>query len=148
MDKSITISAYIFLIFATALWGGNIVAAKVASIISLEPIKLSFYRNLVVIIILLPFVFYKIKIIFEIFKQNWKIIIFFSILSVSIFNTFMNIALTTSSVISTSLMPSFAPSMIIIFSLIIYKSKISYLQLIGVIVSFIGFINIIIRGDI
>ena len=60
----------------------------------------------------------------------------------------MNIALTTSSVISTSLMPSFAPSMIIIFSLIIYKSKISYLQLIGVIVSFIGFINIIIRGDI
>ena len=148
MDKSITISAYIFLIFATALWGGNIVAAKVASIISLEPIKLSFYRNLVVLIILLPFVFYKIKIIYEIFKQNWKIIIFFSILSVSIFNTFMNIALTTSSVISTSLMPSFAPSMIIIFSLIIYKSKISYLQLFGVIVSFIGFINIIIRGDI
>ena len=148
MDKSITISAYIFLIFATAFWGGNIIAAKVASIISLEPIKLSFYRNIVVIIILLPFVFYKIKIIFEIFKQNWKIIIFFSILSVSIFNTFMNIALTTSSVISTSLMPSFAPSMIIIFSLIIYKSKISYLQLIGVIVSFIGFINIIIRGDI
>ena len=148
MDKSITISAYIFLIFATALWGGNIIAAKVASIISLEPIKLSFHRNLVVLIILLPFVFYKIKIIYEIFKQNWKIIIFFSILSVSIFNTFMNIALTTSSVISTSLMPSFAPSMIIIFSLIIYKSKISYLQLIGVIVSFIGFINIIIRGNI
>ena len=148
MDKSIIISAYIFLLFATALWGGNIVAAKVASIISLEPIKLSFYRNIVVIIILLPFVFYKIKIIYEIFKQNWKIIIFFSILSVSIFNTFMNIALTTSSVISTSLMPSFAQSMIIIFSLIIYKSKISYLQLIGVIVSFIGFINIIIRGNI
>ena len=148
MDKSIIISAYIFLIFATALWGGNIVAAKVASIISLEPIKLSFYRNIIVITILLPFVFYKIKIIYEIFKQNWKIIIFFSILSVSIFNTFMNIALTTSSVISTSLMPSFAPSMIIIFSLIIYKSKISYLQFIGVIVSFIGFINIIIRGDI
>ena len=148
MDKSIKISAYIFLLFATALWGVNIVAAKVASIISFEPIKLSFYRNLVVIIILLPFVFYKIKIIYEIFKQNWKIIIFLSILSVSIFNTFMNIALTTSSVISSSLMPSFAPSMIIILSLIIYNSKISYLQFIGVIVSFVGFANIIIRGDI
>ena len=148
MDKSITISAYIFLIFATALCGGNIIAAKVASIISLEPIKLSFYRNLVVLIILLPFVFYKIKIIYEIFKQNWKIIIFLSIFSVSIFNTFMNIALTTSSVISSSLMPAFAPSMIIILSLIIYNSKISYLQFIGVIISFIGFINIIIRGDI
>ena len=75
MDKSKIISAYIFLIFATALWGGNIVAAKIASIITLEPIKLSFYRNLVVIIILLPLVFNKIKIIYEIFKKNWKIII-------------------------------------------------------------------------
>ena len=148
MDKSIIISAYIFLIFATALWGGNIVAAKVASIISLEPIKLSFYRNIVVIIILLPFVFNKIKIIYEIFKQNWKIIIFFSILSVSIFNTFMNIALTTSSVISTSLMPAFAPSMIIVLSFFIFNSKISSLQFIGIIISFIGFINIIIRGNI
>jgi len=147
MDKSRIISAYIFLLFATALWGGNIVGAKIASIITLEPIKLSFYRNLVVITILLPFVFNKIAIICEIFKKNWKIIIFLSILSVSIFNTFMNIALTTSSVISSSLMPSFAPSLIIILSLMIYNSKISYLQLIGVIISFIGFVNIIIRGN-
>ena len=68
MDKSITISAYIFLIFATALWGGNIVAAKVASIVTLEPIKLSFFRNLVVIIILLPLVINRINIIYKIFK--------------------------------------------------------------------------------
>ena len=148
MDKSKILSAYVILIFATALWGGNIVAAKIASNVALEPIKLSFFRNLVVIIILLPFVFHKINIIYPIFKKNWKIIIVFSILSVSIFNTFMNIALTTSSVISSSLMPAFAPSMIIVLSFFIFNSKISSLQFIGVIISFIGFINIIIRGDI
>ena len=148
MDKSKILSAYIFLIFATALWGGNIVAAKIASNITLEPIKLSFFRNLVVIFLLLPFVFQKISIIYSIFKKNWKIIIFFSILSVSIFNTSMNIALTTSSVISASLMPAFAPSMIIVLSFFIFNSKISPLQFIGVIISFIGFINIIIRGNI
>ena len=148
MDKYKLISAYLFLIIATALWGGNIVAAKIASIITLEPIKLSFYRNIVVIVILLPFIINKIKIIFEIFKINWKIICILSIFGVSIFNSFMNIALTSSSVISSSLMPSFAPSLIIIFSLIIFNSKISYLQCIGVFVSFIGFLNIIIRGNI
>ena len=148
MDKSKILSAYIFLIFATALWGGNIVAAKIASNITLDPIKLSFFRNLVVIFLLLPFVFQKISIIYSIFKKNWKIIIIFSILSVSIFNTFMNIALTTSSVISTSLMPAFAPSMIIVLSFFIFNSKISFLQFIGIIISFIGFINIIIRGNI
>lgn len=148
MDKYKLITAYLFLIIATALWGGNIVAAKIASIITLEPIKLSFYRNIVVIVILLPFIINKIKIIFEIFKINWKIICILSIFGVSIFNSFMNIALTSSSVISSSLMPSFAPSLIIIFSLIIFNSKISYLQCIGVFVSFIGFLNIIIRGNI
>ena len=147
MDKYKLITAYLFLIIATALWGGNIVAAKIASIITLEPIKLSFYRNIVVIVILLPFIINKIKIIFEIFKINWKIICILSIFGVSIFNSFMNIALTSSSVISSSLMPSFAPSLIIIFSLIIFNSKISYLQCIGVFVSFIGFLNIIIRGN-
>ena len=148
MDKYKFITAYLFLIIATALWGGNIVAAKIANIITLEPIKLSFYRNIVVIVILLPFIINKIKIIFEIFKINWKIICILSIFGVSIFNSFMNIALTSSSVISSSLMPSFAPSLIIIFSLIIFNSKISYLQCIGVFVSFIGFLNIIIRGNI
>ena len=148
MDKYKLITAYLFLIIATALWGGNIVAAKIASIITLEPIKLSFYRNIVVIVILLPFIINKIKIIFEIFKINWKIICILSIFGVSIFNSFMNIALTSSSVISSSLMPSFAPSLIIIFSLIIFNSKISYLQCVGVFVSFIGFLNIIIRGNI
>ena len=148
MDKYKLITAYLFLIIATSLWGGNIVAAKIASIITLEPIKLSFYRNIVVIVILLPFIINKIKIIFEIFKINWKIICILSIFGVSIFNSFMNIALTSSSVISSSLMPSFAPALIIIFSFIIFNSKISYLQCIGVFVSFIGFLNIIIRGNI
>ena len=133
MDKSKIISAYFFLIFATALWGGNIIAAKVASIVSLEPIKLSFYRNLVVIIILFPFIFKKINSLYKFFIRNPKIIIILSIFGVAI---------------SSSLMPSFAPSIIIILSLIIFNSRISYLQIIGVIVSFIGFVNIIIRGDI
>ena len=140
--------AYIYLIFATSLWGGNVIAAKIASNITLEPIKLSFYRNLVVLIILFPFIYRKISKNLSIFIKNWKIIILLSIVSVSIFNTFMNIALTTSTVISSSLMPSFAPSIIIILSFIIFNSKISFIQFIGIIVSFFGFINIIFRGNI
>ena len=46
MDKSKILSAYVFLIFATALWGGNIVAAKIASNITLEPIKPVSYTHL------------------------------------------------------------------------------------------------------
>ena len=146
MSKNIL--AYIYLIFATSLWGGNIIAAKIASNIMLEPIKLSFYRNLIVLLILLPFTINKISKNLNIFFKHWKIIILLSIVSVSIFNTFMNIALTTTTVISSSLMPSFAPSIIIILSFIIFNSKISMIQLTGVFISFFGFINIIIRGNI
>jgi len=136
------------LIFATSLWGGNIIVAKIASNVMLEPIKLSFFRNIVVILILTPFIINKIKEIYIIFLKHWKIIIILSIFSVTIFNTFMNIALTSSTVISSSLMPSFAPSLIILFSLLIYKTRISMIQFFGVIISFVGFLNIIIRGEI
>ena len=119
MSKNIL--AYIYLIFATSLWGGNIIAAKIASNIMLEPIKLSFYRNLIVLLILLPFTINKISKNLNIFFKHWKIIILLSIVSVAIFNTFMNIALTTTTVISSSLMPSFAPSIIIILSFIIFQ---------------------------
>ena len=64
---------YIYLIIATALWGGNIIAAKIASNIMLEPIKLSFYRNIIVILILLPFVIKNIKNIYCIYLDNWRI---------------------------------------------------------------------------
>ena len=47
---------YILLFIATLLWGGNVIAAKIANNIMLEPIKLSFFRNLVAIIILFPFI--------------------------------------------------------------------------------------------
>ena len=148
MDKSRNYLAYILLICATALWGGNIVAAKIASNIMLEPIKLSFYRNLVVIFILLPFAFNKLITNQEVYKKNWKIITLLSLLSVSIFNTSMNTALTTTSVISSSLMPAFAPALIILLSFLIYSSTINIYQSIGIVVSFFGFITIVLRGSI
>ena len=105
----------------------------------LEPIKLSFYRNLVVIFILLPFVFNKLITNKEIYIKNWKLITLLSVLSVSIFNTFLNIALTTTSVISSSLMPAFTPALIILLSFLIYNSTITVFQSIGAVVSFFGF---------
>ena len=114
MDISKNSLIYLYLIIATALWGGNIIVAKLASNFLFEPIKLSFYRNIVVIIILLPFILNKLNFLFNQFIQNWKMMIILSVFGVSIFNAFMNTALITSSVISTSLMPSFAPALIIL----------------------------------
>jgi len=147
MGTSKNYLAYIYLICATALWGGSIIAAKTASIIMLEPIKLSFYRNLVVIFILLPFVFNKLITNKAIYIKNWKLITLLSVLSVSIFNTFLNIALTTTSVISSSLMPAFTPALIILLSFLIYNSTITVFQSIGAVVSFFGFITIVLRGS-
>ena len=147
MKKNNFFLAYIYLIIATGLWGGNVLAAKIASNIFLEPIKLSFYRNLVAAIIIFPFIIKKLIKDKSLYLLNWKIIVLLSIFSVSIFNTFLNIALTTSTVISSSLMPAFAPSLIIILSFIILHNKISFFQFIGVIISIFGFIAIVVRGD-
>ena len=147
MNKFENNIAYLFLVFAAFLWGGNIIAAKVASNISLEPIKLSFYRSIISIIILFPFAINELVKNKYLYLEYWKIILFLSLLSGGIFNVFMNIALTSSTVISSSLMPAFAPSIIIILSFFIYNIRIFKIQILGVIISFIGFINIIIKGN-
>ena len=82
-----------------------------------------------------------------IYIKNWKLITLLSVLSVSIFNTFLNIALTTTSVISSSLMPAFTPALIILLSFLIYNSTITVFQSIGAVVSFFGFITIVLRGS-
>ena len=139
--------AYLYLILASSLWGGNVIAAKLASIVSLEPIKLSFYRNLVAVIILTPFIYKKFYQNRQILFKNWKIITFLCFLSGGLFNSCMNISLNTSSVLTSSLMPAFAPAIIIILSYFIFKVQINLYQYLGVIISFIGFVCIIIKGN-
>ncbi len=70
-----------------------------------------------------------------------------SILSVTIFNSFTYISLQTTLVLNSTIMASTAPVIMIGFSWLMFRTKISKLQLIGIILSLLGALAIILKGN-
>ena len=140
--------AFFLLILSSFFWSGNFFTGKLAVNNDLSPLKLSFYRWVLAFIILLPFTFKNILKNFFVYKENIILIIMLSLLGVTIFNSFTYISLKTTLVINASLMASITPVLIIGFSWIVFKTKTSFFQFLGIFLSLLGAICIVLKGNI
>ena len=139
-------TAYIFLLFAALFWSGNFIVGKAASLYSIPPFTLNFYRWLFAWLILAPFtlreIFEKKKYILE----NIKLIIILGITSITLFNSIVYYSLNFTNVISGVLMISTIPVMIIFFSWIFKIEKTNIYQIMGVVFSLLGVMVIITKA--
>ena len=136
------------LIASSFFWSGNFFAGKVAHLSDLTPFKLSFFRWLLALLILLPFTFNQIKKDFHYYKKNILLMSIIAVLGVTIFNSFTYISLQTTLVLNSTLMASVAPVMMIGFSWLIFKTKTTKLQFAGIFLSLLGAFSIILKGNI
>ena len=125
--------AIILLIASSFFWSGNFFAGKIAYNTDLSPFKLSFFRWTLAFIILLPFTYSEIRKNLKYYKENLLLISLIAFLGVTIFNSFTYISLQTTLVIN--------------FSWLIFKTKTSLLQFIGIFLSVIGAFCIILKGN-
>ena len=139
--------AIILLIASSFFWSGNFFSGKIAYNTDLSPFKLSFFRWTLAFIILLPFTYNEIKKNLKYYKENLLLISLIAFLGVTIFNSFTYISLQTTLVINSALMNSVTPVLIIGFSWLIFKTKTSLLQFIGIFLSVIGAFCIILKGN-
>ena len=139
--------AIILLIASSFFWSGNFFAGKIAYNTDLSPFKLSFFRWTLAFIILLPFTYSEIRKNLKYYKENLLLISLIAFLGVTIFNSFTYISLQTTLVINSALMNSVTPVLIIGFSWLIFKTKTSLLQFIGIFLSVIGAFCIILKGN-
>ncbi len=114
---------------------------------NLTPFKLSFFRWILALIILLPFTYSQIINDFNYYKKNFLLMTTLAILGVTIFNSFTYISLRTTMVINSTLMASVAPVMMIGFSWLIFRTKTTILQFTGIILSLLGAFSIILKGN-
>ena len=147
MQKNVFI-AYLLLSLSSLFWSGNFLTGKLAFDNDLSPLKLSFFRWFLALIILFPFTAKEIYNNFYIYFKNIFLLILLSILGVAIFNSFTYISLRTTFVINSSLMTSITPVLIIFFSWLIFKTKTSSIQFLGIFLSLIGVFCIILKGSI
>lgn len=123
---------YVYLILAVLFWSGNFVLGRFVST-DISAMELSFFRWLFVLLILSPYIIYNYKKLIEVFKKNPYLYTLFGLLGVSAYNTFVYFGLDYISATNALLINSSTPIFIILLSAIILKTKITKVQLFGVV---------------
>ncbi len=140
--------AYTFLVLATLFWSGNFIVGKFATLFEIPPLTLNFYRWVMVWIILIPFTFKEILHKKNYIKENWLLISFMGIITISTFNSVVYFALNYTQVINAVLMLAGIPAVVMILSSIMKIERANIFQLAGLILSIIGVGTIISNADI
>ncbi len=139
--------AYLLLILTTIFWSGNFIVGKAASMYSIPPFSLNFYRWFFAGLILMPFTIKEIINKKEYIFKNIGFFIILGITSITIFNSIVYYSLYYTQVISGVLMISTIPVWIIFISSILKIEKTNIFQIIGVALSLTGVIFIITKAD-
>jgi drug/metabolite transporter (DMT)-like permease len=138
----------VLLLFCAVLfWSGHNVVAK-GMIPYVPPLSFTFVRWLLALLIILPFSWSFIRNDWAIAKKYWKRLLLIAVTGISAFNTFLYIALQTTSAVNVGLISSILPVTIAFFSFLILNIKLKKHQFLAMVFCFIGVIVIIFRGDI
>jgi len=136
---------YLLTAVAPLCWGGNIVLARgVADII--PPVSFAFWRWVIAFLILLPFTWRTACNDWPVVVKSWKVMCVLSILGISFFNTMLYAAVHTTTAINGAMIQTTMPAVIILATLVIFKERVSGLQILGVAICFVGAFIVILRG--
>lgn len=138
---------FAFALLATAFWSGNFIVARSFSE-SIHPFSLSFYRWLVAVIAFSPFAIKYVIKDWKIIKKHFLYLLLTALLGVSVFNTLIYFAGRSTVAINMSLIMLTFPIHILIISSVVFKEKISWLKILGILVVIIGVIGIVTKGKI
>ena len=138
---------YIFLVLAVLFWSGNFITGRYIST-SIEPMQLSFYRGFFVLVLLLPYIFINYKDLILGFKKDSLLLVVFGAFGIAGFNTFLYYGLQTTSATNALLINSSTPIFIILISSIIFRIAITKIQILGVLLSTLGVLYLILKGNI
>ena len=137
---------YVLLLVTTITWAGHVVIAKgIAG--SIPPVSLAFWRSFFACLILLPLGWPRLRRDWPVIRRSLPILILISAPAVALFNTFLYLAVQTTTAINVSLISTTMPAVIIILSRLILRHRIGSHQVAGLLLSFTGALLVIVRGD-
>ena len=137
---------YMGLMLVTSLlWGGNFVVAKTL-VAHASPMTLTLVRWLIAVIVLLPLVWWKEKRLVPA-KAALMPLFLMGITGVALFNIFQFLALEQTTSTNAGLISTMNTMSIALFSFAFLKEKINGLQLLAMVLSFIGVFLVLSKGD-
>lgn len=136
-----------FLLTLTALfWSGNFVLSR-AIHTEIPPLALSFWRWVIALLILLPFVITSLKQQWSLLQSQWQRVVLLAITGISGFNSLVYLGTQYTSATNALLLNAFIPVLTILISWFFLHLHLARMQLIGVAISVLGVMVILSQGD-
>ena len=143
--KQILFSAPVLLALAALGWGGNTIAARLA-VGELSPMLLVSTRWLMVAVLLLSIFPRSILEALKTYKHRWLFLLAMGA-GLSGFNIMFYLAAHSTTAINLGLMQSSIPAIIMLMGLILFRTRATMLQMIGLVIAMTGAVIVIAKGS-
>lgn len=137
---------YVLLVLTTLFWSGNFVVSR-GMHAEIPPFTLAFWRWLTAFLILSLFAVKYLWQQRQLARSHYRFICIQGLVGVAGFNTFVYLAMQTTTAINAVLVNSCIPVLIAVCSWIFYREVMTPRQCLGVLVSLTGVVLIICRGE-
>ncbi len=127
-------------------WAGNTVVGKLAAS-SMPAFSLSFWRWVVALLCILPFGWRALVAERHWYASHWRLVFLLALLSVALYNTFQYWALHWTSAINVGVITASLPIAIFALTRLLRQEQATGHQFLGVVVSIMGIVLVICRGD-
>ncbi|MDR3464691.1 MAG: DMT family transporter [Xanthobacteraceae bacterium] len=137
---------YLLLTLTSLFWAGNGVLGRFAAG-QIPPVTLALLRWGVAFLLLLPFAWRPLAADWPILRARLGFMVLLSLIGISIFNTLQYTALQYTTALNVLLLQSAGPLFMAMWSLLLLRVRLTWAQAGGMIVSLIGVLVILLRGD-
>lgn len=139
-------NAPLMLILATLGWGGNTIASRLA-VGEVSPMVLIFLRWGIVMMIILALHGRDMRQALPIMKLRWKWVFLMGGIGMSIFNALFYIAAHTTTALNLGIIQSTMPGIILIGSFLVFGTRITWKQCIGLLITLVGVVAVVSGGS-
>lgn len=139
--------AYLLLGLAVLFWSGNSVLGRAVRA-EIPPVGLAFWRWALATVFILPFAWRYLVNDWGLIKKHFAILLSLSFLGVGSFNTMLYTGLQYTTAVNSVLLQTLLSAIVLLLSRVFFQISIKPLQVLGVIIAFIGASFIIFEGNI
>ncbi|RFU64051.1 DMT family transporter [Bacillus sp. V59.32b] len=136
----------LFLILANLFWAGNYVFGKFV-VAEMSPLQLTFSRWLIAVFLLFPIAHWIERPDWKKVWREWKTLLVMSVLGIIAYNFLLYEALRFTTSMNAALVNSINPAVIVLFSALLLKERISLKNSLGLIISLLGVLLVLTKGQ-
>lgn len=145
--QSLANRGYLLMVITAVLWSGNAVIGRAVHE-TIPPIGLNFWRWMITLPVFVVLAWPHVRKDWPLVRRHWPILLLFSILSVTVYNTFVYIGLNTTTAINMLLINTARPVIIVFLSYALFRDRLTAAQALGFVLALAGTVTILARGDI